>query len=91
MHAGVGGTGVVGVLENGDGPVMLLRADMDALRVREASGLAYASTATATDDAGTEVPVAHACGHDVHVACLLGAAQLFASAPDRWVGTLVAL
>lgn len=60
------------MLENGDGPVVLLRADMDALPVREATGLPYASTVTATDPGGTQVPVAHACGHDVHVACLLG-------------------
>jgi amidohydrolase len=91
VRAGIGGTGVVGVLANGDGPVVLLRADMDALPVREATGLTYASTAIASDDAGTEVPVAHACGHDVHIACLLGAAHLFASASDRWAGTLVAL
>lgn len=91
VHAGVGGTGVVGVLANGDGRAVLLRADMDALPVREATGLDYASTATATDDDATEVPVAHACGHDVHVACLVGAAHLFASALDRWAGTLVAL
>src|SRR5690349_1012523 len=76
VHEGVGGTGVVGVLRNGDGPAVLLRADMDALPVREATGLDYASRATATDDAGADVPVMHACGHDVHVACLAGAAQL---------------
>jgi hippurate hydrolase len=87
----VGGTGVVGVLRNGDGPVVLLRADMDALPVREETGLPYASTVTAVDASGTEVPVAHACGHDVHVTCLLGAAGLLATAPDQWSGTLVAL
>jgi hippurate hydrolase len=91
VHRGVGDTGVVGVLGNGDGPTVLLRADMDALPVREATGLPYASTATATDASGTEVPVAHACGHDVHVTCLLGAAQLLADVPDRWKGTVVAL
>jgi hippurate hydrolase len=91
VHERVGGTGVIGVLSNGDGPMVLLRADMDALPVREMTGLPYASTATGTDDNGTEVPVMHACGHDVHVACLLGAARLFAGSPEAWGGTLVAL
>ncbi|MFJ5613855.1 amidohydrolase [Streptomyces sp. NPDC093221] len=91
VHAGVGGTGVVGVLANGDGPVVLLRADMDALPVREDTGLPYASTATATDASGRDVPVAHACGHDMHVTCLLGAARLMAASPTSWQGTLVAL
>ncbi|GAA1876089.1 amidohydrolase [Actinomadura bangladeshensis] len=91
VREGVGGTGVVGVLRNGDGPTVLLRADMDALPVREATGLDYASTATATDGDGNEVPVAHACGHDVHVTCLLGAASLLAAATDHWNGSLVAL
>ena len=86
---GVGGTGVVGLLRNGAGPSVLLRADMDALPVREATGLPYASTATATDAAGADVPVMHACGHDVHVACLLGAAALLAAHRDQWSGTLV--
>ena len=91
VHEGVGGTGVVGVLGNGDGARVLLRADMDALPVREATGLPYASTATATDAAGAEVPVMHACGHDVHVACLLGAASLLAAATEHWSGTVVTL
>jgi metal-dependent amidase/aminoacylase/carboxypeptidase family protein len=77
VHEGVGGTGVVAVLRNGEGPAVLLRADMDALPVREATGLPYASTVTATAD-GTEVPVMHACGHDVHITCLLGAVALLA-------------
>ncbi|MEU4893446.1 amidohydrolase [Streptomyces sp. NPDC044780] len=89
---GIGGTGVIGVLTRGDGPTVLLRADMDALPVAEATGLPYASTVTATDRSGREVPVMHACGHDVHVACLLGFAQLMAqAAPDAWQGTLVVL
>ena len=79
---GVGGTGVVGVLRNGDGPSVLLRADMDALPVTEDTGLPYASTNTG---------VAHACGHDMHVTCLLGAAQLMAGAQENWSGTLIAL
>lgn len=91
VHTGIGGTGVVGVLANGDGPAVLLRADMDALPVAENTGLPYASTAVAEGVDGTPVPVMHACGHDVHVACLVGAAQLFAAARDAWRGTLVAL
>lgn len=91
VHQGVGGHGVVGVLVNGDGPGVLLRADMDALPVREATGLPYASTATGSDANGTEVAVMHACGHDVHVTCLLGAARLLAGSTGAWHGTLVAL
>ncbi|AMM21540.1 amidohydrolase [Frondihabitans sp. PAMC 28766] len=89
--SGIGGTGVVGVLENGDGPVVLLRADMDALPVRETTGLDYASDVTSTNDEGDEVPVAHACGHDVHVTCLLGAADIFSHHTADWHGTLIAL
>ena len=86
----IGTTGVVGILENGDGPTVLVRADMDALPMAEETGLDYASTDTASDDAGNTVPVAHACGHDVHVACLLGAARLLAER-TVWSGTFVAL
>jgi amidohydrolase len=85
---GVGGTGVVGILRNGGGPTVLLRADMDALPVREATGLPYASTATAADATGSTVPVMHACGHDVHVTCALGAASLLAAHQDHWSGNL---
>jgi amidohydrolase len=91
VHEALGGTGVVGVLRNGDGPAVLLRADMDALPVREATGLAYASEVTSTDGDGNEVPVMHACGHDVHVACLAGAAQLLADGAQQWTGTLITL
>lgn len=91
VHEDVGGTGVVGVLDNGPGPTVLLRADMDALPVREATGLPYASQALALDADGTEVPVMHACGHDVHVASLLGAMSLLAGAPGSWAGTVVAV
>lgn len=87
VHEGIGGTGVVGVLRSGDGPTVLVRADMDALPVREESGVSYASTLTTED--GT--PVMHACGHDVHVTCLLGAVTLLATSQDAWSGTLVAL
>ncbi|QKW33109.1 amidohydrolase [Actinomadura sp. NAK00032] len=88
---GVGGTGVVGVLANGDGPTVLLRADMDALPVKEDTGLPYASTATVTGEDGRPQPVMHACGHDVHVTCLLGFARLMADARDAWRGTIVPL
>jgi amidohydrolase len=91
VHEGIGGTGVVGVLVNGDGPAVLLRADMDALPVREETDLPYASAVIAADADGNDVPVMHACGHDVHVTCLLGAAQLLAGSTDAWHGTLVAL
>jgi len=91
IHAGIGETGVVGILRNGEGPTVLLRADMDALPVREATALPYASVATAIDAAGVEVPVMHACGHDIHVTCLLGAAQLLAEGRQFWSGTLIAL
>jgi amidohydrolase len=88
---GVGHTGVVGVLKNGDGPVVMLRADMDALPVEEQTGLPYASSATATDADGDETPVMHACGHDIHVTWLAGASALFAEEKDAWRGTLMAL
>src|SRR5690349_12723545 len=91
VTTGVGKTGVVGLLHNGDGPVVMLRADMDALPVKEATGLPYASTVTATDSEGKTVPVAHACGHDMHVTCLVGAATLLAQARATWHGTLLAL
>lgn len=88
---GVGNTGVVGLLRNGEGPTVMLRADMDALPVREETGLPYASTVTATDADGNETPVMHACGHDVHVTWLAGASALMAGAQDSWKGTLMAV
>jgi amidohydrolase len=88
---GVGDTGVVGVLQNGDGPTVMLRADMDALPVQEATGLPYASTVTGTDQDGSETPVMHACGHDIHVTWLAGASALMAADRNAWQGTLVAL
>jgi len=84
----VGKTGVVGVLRNGDGPTLMLRADMDALPVREATGLPYASTAT-SDQNGKSVPVMHACGHDMHVSWLIGAATLLGKNRNAWKGTLM--
>jgi amidohydrolase len=88
---GVGKTGVVGLLRNGDGPTLMLRADMDALPVKEATGLPYASTATATNSEGITVPVMHACGHDMHVTWLIGATILFAQNRSAWRGTLMAV
>lgn len=87
----VGVTGVVAVLRNGAGPTVMLRADMDALPVTEATGLPYASTVTTKDEEGVLVGVAHACGHDLHVTWLLGAARLFAEHRDAWRGTLMAV
>lgn len=89
VTTGVGKTGVVGVLKNGPGPTALLRADMDALPVREDTGLDYAGTATATDEHDGTVPVAHACGHDLHTTCLLGAARILAADRSGWTGTLL--
>ncbi len=91
VTTGVGRTGVVGLLRNGDGPVVMLRADMDALPVKEATGLPYASTHTAKDDAGNTVPVMHACGHDMHVTWLIGATELLARSRGGWRGTLMAV
>jgi amidohydrolase len=85
----VGGNGVVGVLRNGQGPTVLVRTDMDALPVKENTGLNYASTVVVKSDAGESVPVAHACGHDIHMASWVGAATLLAHSKDRWHGTLV--
>ena len=89
VTAGVGETGVVGLLHNGEGPTVMLRADMDALPIREATGLDYASTLEATDQDGKSVPVGHMCGHDMHVTWLVGAATLLSLARDAWHGTLM--
>ena len=88
---GLGRTGVVGIMRNGEGQTVLERADMDALPVRENTGLLYASTLKTVDDTGNTVDVAHACGHDAHVTCLLGAAELLARARQSWSGTFIAL
>jgi hippurate hydrolase len=85
----VGGTGVVGLMRNGEGPVVMLRADFDALPVEERTGLPYASTVMARGADGDKVPVMHACGHDMHATCLLGAAAVLARTPDTWSGTLL--
>ncbi|MEL7448796.1 MAG: amidohydrolase, partial [Pseudomonadota bacterium] len=86
---GVGGTGVVAVMRNGPGPTVMVRADMDGLPVEEKSGLPYASTVRQVDMNGKEQPVMHACGHDVHVTSLAGAAKLLSERTDQWSGTLV--
>jgi amidohydrolase len=91
VTSGVGKTGVVGILRNGDGPTVMLRANMDALPIKEATGLPYASNVMGTDPSGKTVPVAHSCGHDMHVACLIGATNLFAKSRDSWHGTLMAV
>ncbi|HET7442708.1 MAG TPA: M20 family metallopeptidase [Terriglobales bacterium] len=88
VTTGIGNTGVVGVLRNGDDPIVMLRADMDALPVREATGLPYASNAIA-DQNGESVSVMHACGHDMHVTWLIGAATLLAKNRNAWRGTLM--
>jgi amidohydrolase len=91
VTTGIGKTGVVGLLRNGDGPTVMLRADMDALPVQEATGLPYASSVTSTDRTGATVPVSHMCGHDMHVAWLVGATKLLADARTTWRGTLMAV
>ena len=91
VTTGVGKTGVVGLLRNGEGPTVMLRADMDALPVEETTGLPYASKSTATDREGKTVPVSHMCGHDMHVTWLAGAAKLLAEARTTWRGTVMAV
>ncbi|MGV9377505.1 M20/M25/M40 family metallo-hydrolase [Nonomuraea sp. NPDC003707] len=90
VTTGVGGHGVVGRLCRGDGITVMLRAELDALPVKEETGLSYASTATATTPDGGTVPVSHACGHDLHLACLAGAARRPA-ASDDWRGTVLVI
>jgi amidohydrolase len=85
----VGGTGVVGVMQNGDGPTVMVRADMDGLPLKEASGLANASTSVQVGIDGIESPVMHACGHDVHITSLVGTANRLAAMKDAWRGTIV--
>ncbi len=86
---GVGGTGIVALLKNGPGPMVMMRADMDGLPVRELSGLPNASKAMMTDWDGNEVGVMHACGHDVHITSLVGTARYMAANRDQWTGTLM--
>ena len=89
VTASVGGTGVVGVMRNGAGPTVLLRADMDGLPMPEKSGLAYASKATQTGQDGKVYPVMHACGHDTHITAMVGTARRLAAMKDRWKGTVL--
>lgn len=84
-----GGTGVVGVLRNGPGPVVLIRTDMDALPVKEDTGLTYASTVRMANLSGVEVPVMHACGHDVHMTVFVGTARMLSGLKGSWSGTVV--
>jgi len=85
----IGGAGVVAVLKNGNGPTIMLRTELDALPVEERTGLPYASKVHAKDDAGRDVAVMHACGHDVHMASLLGTAEIMARSKNGWHGTLI--
>src|SRR6266550_2196791 len=87
----IGKTGVVGLLRNGEGPTVMLRADMDALPIAEATGLPYASKITVKDRDGNAVPVGHMCGHDMHVTWLVGATKLLAEARTTWRGTIMAV
>jgi len=86
---GVGGTGVVAILRNGAGPTVMLRTELDALLVEEKTGLPYASKVHAKDDGGRDVPVMHACGHDLHMASLVGTAAIMAHSKESWHGTLM--
>jgi len=81
--------GVVGVMKNGDGPVVLVRTDLDALPVQEETGLPYASKVVTKNEKGDDVPVMHACGHDAHVSILIGVARSLAKLKDQWRGTIV--
>ena len=85
----VGGTGIVALLKNGEGPTIMLRTELDALPVEEKTGLPYASKVRTKDDAGRDVPVMHACGHDLHMAAILGTAEVMAHSKDTWHGTLM--
>ncbi len=89
VSEGIGGTGVVGVLQNGEGPTVLLRADMDALPIHETTGLPYASQRSGIDRFGQETAIAHSCGHDMHVAWLMGVAHQFAMNRQDWAGTIL--
>jgi amidohydrolase len=89
VTTGVGKTGVVGVLKNGPGPAVMIRAELDALPVLEKTELAYASHATTHNDQDVEVPIMHACGHDLHMSVGMGTAALLAQNKDRWHGTFI--
>src|SRR5258708_18884980 len=89
VTTGVGGTGVVALLRNGPGPTVMLRTELDALPVTENTGLPFASTVVVKNDAGIDVGVSHACGHDIHMASLVGTARIMAADRTRWSGTLM--
>lgn len=91
VTTGVGKTGVVGVLKNGAGPTVMLRSDLDALPVLEATGLPYASKVMTKDRLGVDAPAMHACGHDIHITCLIGMARYLAANKDAWRGTVIFL
>lgn len=89
VTTGVGGTGVVAILKNGPGPTVMLRTVLDALPIEEKTGLPFASTVKTTNDAGETVPVAHMCGHDIHMSAWFGTAELMAKNRSAWHGTLM--
>src|SRR5215831_6792697 len=85
----VGGTGVVAILKNGAGPTVMFRTELDALPLEEKTGLYYASRVRTKDDSGRDVPVMHACGHDLHMAAIVGTAEIMARSKNTWHGTLM--
>src|SRR6476619_1749710 len=86
---GLTGFGVIGVMKNGDGPVVAVRTDLDGLPVHEETGVPYASTVTTKNDLGQEVSVMHACGHDIHMSTFIGTARALAKLKDKWKGTVI--
>lgn len=91
ITTGIGGHGLIGVFKNGEGNIILLRSDMDALPILETTGLDFASKAKMNDVNGVMQPVMHACGHDMHMTCLLAASEILVQLKDQWKGTLVVL
>ncbi len=89
VNRNIGGTGVVALLRNGEGPTVMLRGDMDALPIKEETGLEFASSETAVAENGETVPLMHACGHDLHSSCIVGAAAVMAGLKEQWSGTLM--
>lgn len=89
VTTGIGGHGLAGVMENGGGPTLMIRADMDALPLKERTELPYASNVISTDHTGQEVPVMHACAHDSHMAIMIGTARRLVAMKDKWAGTLI--
>ena len=91
VHEGIGGTGVAAILRNGRGPVVMMRADMDALPMKEETGLSYASQWTTLNRTGEMVPVSHMCGHDMHMTWLLGTLEILSETKEDWQGTVVGI